>query len=172
VLADLMTVEEKLHRLKGLNVAWCGDGDNNVLTSWMQAAGVFGFTLTIACPPVLAPNPETLALCQKRAKIIVTDNPAEALKNANVVLTDTWVSMHNDDAEKRISLLKPFQIDSAKLALADKQAVFLHCLPAHRGEEVTDDGIDGARSAVFDAAENRLHVQKSLLIWCFGGFLG
>jgi ornithine carbamoyltransferase len=168
VMADLMTVQEKFHRLEGLRVAWCGDGGSNVLMSWLQTAATFNFQLAIASPESLMPDPKRLAPYQAKADIQIFKEPADALKGADVVLTDTWVSMHNEDGDKRRVLLKPYQINSAHMKLAKPQAVFMHCLPAHRGEEVTAEVIDGPQSAVWDEAENRLHVQKAILLWCFG----
>lgn len=162
LMADLMTVEEKLGRLKGLRVAWCGDGNNNVLNSWIEAAGIFDFSVTIACPPSLVPEKKL------GGAITVTSAVSAALQNADVVITDTWVSMHNKDVDSRRALLAPYQVNDARMGEAAPKAIFLHCLPAHRGEEVTDSVIDGPQSAVWDEAENRLHIQKAILLWCLG----
>jgi ornithine carbamoyltransferase len=168
VVADLMTVEEKFKKWEGLKVAWCGDGHNNVLVSWMQAAGLLKFALHIACPKSLAPDVNVLAATSARASITLHEKPEDALHDADVVLTDTWISMHNKDADARRTLLQPYQVNAARMKLAKASALFMHCLPAHRGEEVTDDVIDGAQSVVWDEAENRLHAQKAILLWCFG----
>jgi ornithine carbamoyltransferase len=166
VMADLMTVLERFGTLKGRRVTWCGDGDNNVLNSWIQAASIFDFPLVVACPKELAPKPDILP--RGHSRVIVTPYADTALKDAEIVLTDTWISMHQDNADQRRALLEPYQINARRMALAAKQALFMHCLPAHRGEEVTDDVIDGPQSAVWDEAENRLHVQKAILLHCFG----
>jgi ornithine carbamoyltransferase len=166
VMADLLTVQEKFGSLKDRRVVWCGDGDNNVLTSWIQAAQIFDFPIVIACPKEYAPQPGVIP--KGHTRVMVTNYPDQAIKDAEVVITDTWVSMHNNDADRRRELLQPFQINPARLSKAAKNAIFLHCLPAHRGEEVTNDVIDGPQSAVWDEAENRLHVQKAILLWCFG----
>ncbi len=164
VMADLMTLEEKLHRIEGQIIAWVGDGDNNVLNSWMQAAALFNFELRIACPEKYAPDKEHLAK-NARAKITVTRDPAAAVQGAAVVITDTWISMHHEDAEERREALAPYQVNTELMMKARKDAIFLHCLPAHRGEEVTDAVMDGAQSAVWDEAENRLHIQKAILMF-------
>lgn len=167
VMADLMTALERFKKLKGLEVAWCGDGNNNVLTSWMHAAGLFDFSIRIAAPNSLAPDKATLKKAQAKANITYSNDLNAALKNADIVLADTWVSMHDTNADERRELLQPYQIDTAQMALAKPSAIFMHCLPAHRGEEVTDAVMDGAQSVVWDEAENRLHVQKAILLWCF-----
>lgn len=167
VMADLMTAFERFKKLKGLEVAWCGDGNNNVLTSWMHAAGLFDFSIRIAAPNSLAPDKATLKKAQAKANITYSNDLNTALKNADIVLADTWVSMHDTNADERRTLLQPYQIDTAQMALAKPSAIFMHCLPAHRGEEVTNAVMDGAQSVVWDEAENRLHVQKAILLWCF-----
>ncbi|HVY12499.1 MAG TPA: ornithine carbamoyltransferase [Alphaproteobacteria bacterium] len=164
VMADLLTVLERFGVLKNRRIVWYGDGDNNVLTSWIQAATLFDLPLTICCPKELAPKPDVLPSSDK---IILSHDPDTAISGADVVLTDTWISMHNSDAERRRALLAPYQINAARMAQAAKKAIFMHCLPAHRGEEVTDEVIDGKQSAVWVEAENRLHVQKAILLWCF-----
>lgn len=168
VMADLLTAQEKLGRLKGLEVAWSGDGNNNILNSWMHAATLFDFSIRIACPSGLAPDAAQLKKAQAKSNITVFENRNDALKNADVVLTDTWASMHDTNIAERRQLLSPYQVDSAQMALAKPSAIFMHCLPAHRGEEVTDAVMDGPQSVVWDEAENRLHVQKAILLWCFG----
>lgn len=168
IMADVMTFEEARGSIAGRTVAWIGDA-NNVANSWMQAAVRFGFGLRIACPRELAPDPGLLDWVQKEGgKVDVTQSPAEAAEGADAVVTDVWVSMGDKDAVKRKELLTPFQVDRNLMAHADKDAIFMHCLPAHRGDEVTAEVIDGPQSVVFDEAENRLHAQKAILAWCFG----
>lgn len=168
IMADVMTFEEVRGSIAGRTVAWIGDA-NNVANSWMQAAVRFGFELRIACPKELSPDPGLLEWVKKEAgKVDVTQMPDEAADGADVVVTDVWVSMGDKDAAKRKELLAPFQVDQRLMGLADKDAIFMHCLPAHRGDEVTADVIDGPQSVVFDEAENRLHAQKAILAWCFG----
>jgi ornithine carbamoyltransferase len=165
-MADLLTLLEKKGRLEGLTVAWCGDSCN-VTNSWIHAAGKFGLRLRIASPEPLAPNAAVLAWAKRnQADVSVTANPAVAVKDADCVVTDTWVSMNVTDGASRHNLLKPYQVTAGLLRLAKKDAVFMHCLPAHRGEEVAAEVIDGPQSVVFDEAENRLHVQKSILAFC------
>jgi len=163
-----MTFEEVRGSIAGRTVAWIGDA-NNVANSWMQAAVRFGFDLRIACPKELSPDPGLLEWVKKEAgKVDVTQMPDEAADGADVVVTDVWVSMGDKDAAKRKELLSPFQVDQRLMGLADRDAIFMHCLPAHRGDEVTAEVIDGPQSVVFDEAENRLHAQKAILAWCFG----
>jgi len=165
VMADVMTFEEHRGSVEGKIFAWSGDG-NNVANTWIQAAGQFGFTLRIACPPELAPLPEIVSWARRKgADLMITNDPEEAVDGAHCVLTDTWVSMGHQ-ARDRHNLLAPYQVNSALMAAAEPNAVFMHCLPAHRGEEVTADVIDGPQSIVWDEAENRLHVQKGILSWC------
>lgn len=166
IMADILTFEEHVGPIAGKTIAWVGDG-NNVSHSWIQAAALFGCTLNVACPPQLQPLPEVVEWARMRgAQVNVLESPQEAVKGAHMVITDTWVSMGDPDPEAQIAMLAPYQVNAALMAMADPQAIFLHCLPAHRGEEVTDEVIDGPMSRVFDAAENRLHVQKSILLWC------
>jgi ornithine carbamoyltransferase len=168
ILADILTFEENLGDITGKTIAWVGDG-NNVAQSWIQAAALFGCKLNIACPPALAPLPEVLAWAQERGtEIMVTRSPKEAVLGADAVITDTWVSMGDVQAEAQIALLTPYQVNAELMKKAAKNAIFLHCLPAHRGEEVTAEVIDGVQSKIFDEAENRLHAQKAILLWCFG----
>lgn len=168
IMADIMTAQEHLGDLSGKKVVWLGDGDNNVLTSWMHAAPIFGFSLHVICPPEFSPPTALLAAIQKSgAKITVGADPAAA-SGAHIVVTDCWVSMHNSDAGIRQQLLTPYQVDEALMKRADPDAIFMHCLPAHRGEEVTDAVIDSAQSVVWDEAENRLHAQKAIICWCMG----
>jgi len=167
VMADLMTFEERQGPIKGRTVAWTGDS-NNVLASWVHAAARFDFTMRIATPEELAPRPDLIAWAKKEgAKIELTRDPFEAVDGADAVITDTWVSMGDAEKERRHNLLQPYQVNAKLLKAAHRDAIFLHCLPAHRGEEVTDEIIDGPQSAVLDEAENRLHAQKGVLAWCF-----
>lgn len=167
-MADVLTVEEHKGPIRGRTLAWIGDG-NNMLTSLVHAAVRFDFQLNIACPPELAPNPSVLGWAQERqARVRLTSDPREAVRGAEAVFADTWVSMGQADKERRLALLEPYRVDAPLLDLARPDAIFLHCLPAHRGEEVTADVIDGPRSVVFDEAENRLHAQKAILEWCLG----
>jgi ornithine carbamoyltransferase len=167
VMADLMTFEEHRGPIEGRTVAWTGD-DNNVLASWAQAAERFKFTLNVATPPQLAPNKVMRDWIKATdAPIVLGNDPEAAVRGADCVVTDTWVSMGDKDGEHRHNLLKPYQVNARLMALAKPDALFMHCLPAHRGDEVTDEVIDGPQSVVFDEAENRLHVQKGILAWCF-----
>ncbi len=168
VMADVMTFEEKKGPIRNRTIAWTGDC-NNVCASWVHAAARFGFTLRVATPDELAPRPALRKWAQSSgAKIVFTDNPEQAVTGADCVVTDTWVSMGDKEGTKRHNLLKPFQVNKALMMRAKRDAIFMHCLPAHRGEEVTDEVIDGPQSVVFDEAENRLHVQKAILLWCLG----
>ncbi len=165
VMADIMTFEELRGSLKGKIVAWVGDG-NNVAASWIHAAAHFGFKLRLACPETLCPPPALVAAAKERgADVTVLRHAEEAVDGAHLVLTDTWVSMGCTD-KNRHHLLAPYQVNEALMSLANPQALFMHCLPAHRGEEVTNEVMDGHQSAVWDEAENRLHVQKGILTWC------
>jgi ornithine carbamoyltransferase len=167
VMADLMTFEEHLGSIEGRTVAWTGD-DNNVLTSWAHAAERFKFRLNVATPPELAlKKPMRDWIKETQAPIMLCNDPEEAVRGADCVVTDTWVSMGDKDGEHRHNLLKPYQVNAKLMSLAKPDALFMHCLPAHRGEEVTDEVIDGPQSVVFDEAENRLHAQKGILAWCF-----
>jgi ornithine carbamoyltransferase len=135
-----------------------------------QAAARFGFELRIASPKALQPPPEVIAWARREnARVIVTEDPLEAVRGADCVVTDTWVSMSVEDSGNRHNLLRPYQVNARLMAEAKPDALFMHCLPAHRGEEVTDEVIDGPHSVVFDEAENRLHIQKGILAWCMGG---
>ena len=168
VIADVMTFEEHRGSIRGRTVAWTGDA-NNVLTSWMHAAQRFDFSLRVATPPELAPKKPLLDWIKtSRAPIKLMNDPDEAVKGADCVVTDTWVSMGDRDVDgRRHNLLKRYQVNAALMARAKTDALFMHCLPAHRGEEVTDEIMDGPHSVVFDEAENRLHAQKGILAWCF-----
>lgn len=168
IMADIMTFEERSGSIEGRTVAWVGDS-NNVLASWIHAAARLNFNLKIASPPELAPRPELLSWAKKEGtEISVTTDAFEAAEGADAIVTDCWVSMGDDDEFRRHNLLKPYQVNSKLMSVASKDAIFMHCLPAHRGEEVTDDVMDGPQSVVFDEAENRLHAQKGILAWCLG----
>ncbi|WP_423141048.1 ornithine carbamoyltransferase [Parablastomonas sp. CN1-191] len=168
IMADLLTLIERGHALPGLEVAWLGDG-NNVLHSIIEAAGLMKFNVRIAVPQGYEPDPRWAeAANASGARVTLTRDAAEAASGANVVVTDTWVSMGQDHADDKLAAMAPYQVDPALMARAAAGATFLHCLPAHRGEEVTDAVIDGPQSAVWDEAENRIHAQKSVLRWCFG----
>jgi ornithine carbamoyltransferase len=164
ILADLQTVQEEFGAdLEGRTVAWIGDG-NNVANSWINAAFVLGFALRLACPEGFDPDPDMLARAREVADVRVVRDPKEAAADADVVTTDVWASMgQEEEAERRARAFRGFSVDDALMDLASKDAIFLHCLPAHRGEEVAAAVIDGPRSRVFQEAENRLHAQKALL---------
>jgi len=167
VMADVMTFEEHRGPIRDRTVAWVGDG-NNVLASWMHAAQRFDFRLKVATPPELAPRPALIDWVRASgATIHVSTDPEEAATGADCVVADTWVSMGDNDGGRRHNLLMPYQVNARLMARAKPDALFMHCLPAHRGEEVTDEVMDGPQSVVFDEAENRLHAQKGILAWCF-----
>jgi ornithine carbamoyltransferase len=169
VMADVMTFEEHRGPIRGKTVAWSGDA-NNVLASWMHAAERFDFRLRVATPPELAPKKWLTAWIKSSgAEIKIVTDPEVAVKDADCVVTDTWVSMGDKNGTRRHNLLKRYQVNTRLLAKAKPDALFMHCLPAHRGEEVTDEVIDGPQSVVFDEAENRLHAQKGILAWCLQG---
>jgi ornithine carbamoyltransferase len=169
VMADVLTFEEHRGSIRGRVVAWTGDA-NNVLASWMHAAERFKFQLRIATPPELAPKKPLIEWAKSSgAAISLSADPEQAVKGADCVVTDTWVSMGDRNGARRHNLLKAYQVNSQLMARAKPDALFMHCLPAHRGEEVTDDVIDGPHSVVFDEAENRLHAQKGILTWCLEG---
>lgn len=166
VMADVMTFEELKGPIEGRNIAWIGDA-NNVATSWVHAAARFGCKLRIASPKAFAPSPALLDCAKKEgADVEVGEDPLQAARGADCVVTDVWVSMGDNDERKRTEALRPFQVNGRVMAQAAKDAIFMHCLPAHRGDEVTAEVIDGPQSAVWDEAENRLHVQKAILAWC------
>ena len=168
VMADVMTFEEKKGPIRGRTIAWTGDA-NNVLSSWVHAAARFGFSLRVATPEALGPASDLRVWAkQSGADISFLRDPREAVAGADCVVTDTWVSMGDKQGAKRRNLLKSYQVNAALMACAKGDAIFMHCLPAHRGDEVTDEVIDGTQSVVFDEAENRLHVQKAILHWCIG----
>nr|WP_280854861.1 ornithine carbamoyltransferase [Pararoseomonas indoligenes] len=171
LMADVMTFEEHRGPIAGQTVAWTGDG-NNVAQSFIQAAARFNFTLRLATPAQLAPPAELLAWARAQgAKVELFNDPAEAVQGARCVVTDTWISMSDEKREmrNRHNMLAPYQLNTALLRHAAPDAVVMHCLPAHRGEEITDEVIDGPQSVVFDEAENRLHAQKGVLLWALGG---
>lgn len=168
VMADIMTFEEALGPIQGRTIAWIGDA-NNVANSWVHAAVRFGFTLRIACPKELSLEPGLLDWVSKEGgDVQIMHDPKAASDGADCLVTDVWVSMGDEDADKRMKLLAPFQVDEKLMGLAAKDAIFMHCLPAHRGDEVTAGVIDGPKSVVFDEAENRLHAQKAILASCLG----
>ena len=171
VVADVMTFEEHRGAIRGRKVAWTGD-TNNVLTSWMHAACQFEFELAVATPAELAPKKLLLDWIRSSgANICIGHDVERAVANADCVVTDTWVSMGDRGGERRHNLLKPYQVNAQLMGKAKPNALFMHCLPAHRGDEVTDDVIDGPQSVVFDEAENRLHAQKGILVWCLNSGL-
>jgi ornithine carbamoyltransferase len=168
IMADIMTLQEKKGPVGGAVVAWSGDG-NNVAVSWIHAAARFGFDLRLACPePLLPPRPVIDWARREGARLSLTGAPEEAVKGADCVVTDTWVSMGAEASVNRHNLLAPYRVDERLMAQAKPDAIFMHCLPAKRGEEVTAGVIDGPQSVVWDEAENRLHVQKGILAWCLG----
>ena len=168
VMADIQTFEEHRGSIKGAKVAWVGDA-NNVLASWVHASKLFGNSFAIACPDEYGPDQGLLAdIKEAGPNVSLGEDPLAAVKDADLIVTDTWVSMGDTDVSDRRKVLKPYRVDTNLIGLADKDALFMHCLPAHRGDEVTDDVIDGPQSVVFDEAENRLHAQKAILCWCFG----
>lgn len=170
IMADLQTFEERLGPITGRTVAWVGDA-NNVAASWVHAAVRFGFELRLACPPSLClPTSLVQWAASEGGRIVLLEDPAEAVRGVDCVVTDAWVSMNHTEEEKaeRYAALGRYQVNDALMALAAPHAIFQHCLPAHRGEEVTDQVMDGHQSAVWDEAENRLHAQKAVLAWCLG----
>ena len=168
VMADVLTFEEHRGPIAGRTVAWVGDA-NNVLTSWVHAAARFDFRLNIASPDELAPPADLLSWARgEGARVAYMVDPFDAVGGADCVVTDCWVSMGDEDAGRRHNLLAPYQVNTTLMKAAGDDAIFMHCLPAHRGEEVTDEVMDGPQSVVFDEAENRLHAQKGVLAWCLG----
>ncbi|MGB1155545.1 MAG: ornithine carbamoyltransferase [Alphaproteobacteria bacterium] len=165
LMADVMTYEEHKGDIAGSTLAWVGDG-NNVAVSLMEAARQFGFHARIGTPPELTPPAESVAYAGDA--VTLTTSAEDAVRGADAVFADTWVSMGDTDAENRHNMLAPFQVNDALMAQADPKAIFMHCLPAHREEEVTSAVMDGPQSVVFDEAENRLHAQKAVLAWCMG----
>ncbi len=166
IMADIMTFEEHRGSIEGRKVAWTGDG-NNVVASWVHAAARLGFEMRIATPPELKPSQALLNWADDQgARVVLTEDPDEAASGADLVVTDTWVSMGDEDVGTRHNMLAPYRVDDALMKRAAKDALFMHCLPAHRGDEVSAAVIDGPQSVVWDEAENRLHVQKAILSWC------
>ena len=168
LMADVMTFEEHRGPIKGKRVTWSGDG-NNMATSWIHAAVRFDFELNIACPANLAPPKDVIDWAHANGgKLRISSDPQEAVKGADCIVTDTWVSMGDADTQDRHEQLRRFQVDDALMAKANPGAIFMHCLPAHRGDEMTASVIDGPQSVVWDEAENRLHAQQGILYWCLG----
>jgi ornithine carbamoyltransferase len=166
ILADVLTLEEKKGPVEPLLVTWIGDG-NNVAASWIHAAVRFGFTLHLATPKKLQPPLDLINWAHSEGgKLVLFGDPREAAEGADCVVTDVWVSMGQEKTAERIDLLEPYQVNAAVMERAAKDAIFMHCLPAHRGREVTADVIDGPQSVVFDEAENRLHAQRAIIAWC------
>jgi ornithine carbamoyltransferase len=168
IMADLETILERGKALPGLELAWFGDG-NNVLHSILEAAGLFRFNVRVATPAGYEPEPEFVARARAGgATVTLTQDAAAAAAGADVVVTDTWVSMGQDHAHNKLAAMQPYRVDAALMARAKDDAIFLHCLPAHVGDEVTEEVFEGPQSVVFDEAENRIHAQKSILLWCLG----
>ena len=166
IIADLMTVEERLGSIEGKTLAWVGDG-NNVCASLIHAAPLLGYQFRIACPADY--HPDLFDLQRGGNNVWLGTDPEEAVAGADVVITDTWVSMGDQDHEERLHAFESYAVDDALMDRANDGAIFLHCLPAHRGEEVTDAVLDGPRSAAWDEAENRIHAQKAVINWCLKG---
>ncbi len=169
IMADVMTFEEHRGPIKGRTIAWTGDA-NNVLASWVHAAQRFDFSIRVATPAELAPGKALVDWASaNNVRLTLTNDPFEAAQGADCVVTDCWVSMGDEEeARHRHNLLSPYQVNAKLMGVASKDALFMHCLPAHRGEEVTDDIMDGPNSVVFDEAENRLHAQKGVMLWALG----
>jgi ornithine carbamoyltransferase len=168
IMADMQTVIERRGRLAGSKWAWLGDG-NNVLHSIVEAGALMGFEVVAACPEGYDPDPDVIGSATNRGgKIRIERDPVKAIEGADIVVTDTWISMGQKHAEAKLAAMMPYQVTTELMAKAKPDATFLHCLPAHRGEEVVDAVIDGPQSAIWDEAENRLHAQKSVLLWSFG----
>jgi len=168
IMADILTFEEKLGPVAGQVIAWCGDS-SNVTMSWIHAAARFGFELRIASPEPLQPAKAVIDWAAANGgNVMVTEDPVAAVKDAHCVITDTWFSMNEKRQGDKHNLLMPYQVNTALMKSARPDAIFMHCLPVHRGEEVTAEVIDGPRSVVFEEAENRLHAQKGILAWCLG----
>ena len=168
ILADMLTLIEHRAKLAGSKWTWLGDG-NNVCNSLIEAASLMHFDITVACPAGFEPDMDVLQAAAARGQTVpIVRDAAVAVAGADVVVTDTWTSMGQTDSAQKIAAMEPYRVDEAVMMAAGEQALFMHCLPAHRGEEVVDPVIDGDRSVVWDEAENRLHAQKSLLLWCLG----
>lgn len=170
IMADILTYEQHRGGVAGRRFVWSGDG-NNVCTSWLHAAGQFGFDLTFTGPETLDPNPKAVAFARSRgSNVTIARDPLQAAAGADAIVTDTWVSMHDPESarERRHNQLRPYQVNAAMMAQAKPDALFMHCLPAHRNEEATSEVMDGPQSVIFDESENRLHAQKAILRWCLG----
>lgn len=168
VMADVMTFEEVRGPISGRVVTWIGDG-NNMAASWIHAAARFGCELRLACPDAYRPDPDVVAWAEAEgARILLTSDPLAAADGSDCIIADTWVSMGDSDVEERLRVFKPYQVNAAVMAQARPDAIFMHCLPAYRGKEVAGDVLDGPQSVVWTEAENRLHVQKGILLWCLG----
>ena len=170
IMADVLTFEEHSGPIADRKVTWVGDG-NNVFASFAHAAGQFGFDLTFAGPPTLDPDRAPLDFAASKGRpVIIERDPARAVAGADLVVTDTWISMHDSQTarERRHNQLRPYQVNGALMAEAGPDSLFMHCLPAHRGEEATNEVMDGPHSVIFDEAENRLHAQKAIMRWCLG----
>lgn len=166
LMADIMTFEEFKGDITGKRVAWCGDG-NNMARTWIEAAARFKFEIRLACPKELSPPKDAIVWAQEEgANVFTTTDPQEAVKGVDCVVTDTWVSMGDTDVQNRHNLLEPYKVDAELMKCAGTEAIFMHCLPAHRDAEVAADVLDGPQSVVWDEAENRLHAQKGILAWC------
>ena len=167
IFADILTFEEKKGPIAGRVITWVGDAANNVATSWIHAAARFNFTLHIGAPLSMQPSPDMLAWAEAEgAELVLFEDPMDAVRGSDCVVTDVWVSMGQQDEDRRLPLLKPYQVNGALMKCAHPDAIFMHCLPAQRGREVTDEVIDGPSSVVFDEAENRVHAQRAILAWC------
>jgi len=170
IMADMLTVIERKGGVEGTRWAWLGDG-NNVLHSIIEAGSLLGFDVTAACPEGYEPAPEVIEQANARGgnqPFLLTRDPTMAVASADIVVTDTWISMGQAHADRKLQAMAPYQVSESLMAQANGDALFLHCLPAHRGEEVVDAVIDGPQSAIWDEVENRLHAQKAVLLWCFG----
>ena len=166
LMADLLTLREKFEDISKIKVGWVGDG-NNMCNSWIIAAAKFGFSINIACPDEMRPRSSAIDFAKKQGvDLLITKAPIDAVRDVDAVVTDTWISMGDENSEQRLQILSPYRVDSELMSYARPGALFLHCLPAHRGEEVTGEVIDGPQSVVWNEAENRLHVQKAILDWC------
>jgi len=170
IMADIMTFEEQRGSIRGKKVVWAGDG-NNVCASWLHAAGQFGFDFVFTGPPTLDPEAESIGFARDAGvRVMIERDPVAAVTGADLVITDTWVSMHDPESakERRHNQLRPYQVNEALMAHANPDALFMHCLPAHRNDEATSAVMDGPQSVIFDEAENRLHAQKAIMRWCVG----
>jgi ornithine carbamoyltransferase len=168
IMSDILTFEELKGNIKGKTIAWLGDGDNNMSYSFIEASAKFNFNFNIGCPDKYKPNKNILAWAKKnKALVSIFKNPVEAVKNVDCVMTDKWVSMNDKvDKNKKKKLLKPYQVNKKIMKLAKSDAIFMHCLPVSRGEEATDEVVDGKQSVIWQQAENRVHAQKSIMNWC------